>query len=165
MGARSEHWPTSQEKIKSYAKETLVEQIYEEEIQVRVLNAERTFWEKATILHQYAHLPNEKKLPLRISRHFYDFFRLLNSSIKDKAITNLPLLERVAAHKSIYFASGWANLNTARKGTLVLTPPPRILEELEKDYVLMEPMFFRKIPTWHEILETISQFEQKFNHT
>ena len=120
---------------------------------------------KATILHQYAHLPNEKKLPPRISRHFYDFFRLLNSSIKDKAVNDIPLLERVAIHKNIYFASSWANLSTARKGTLILTPPSKILEELEKDYILMGPMFFREIPAWHKIMETISQFEKEFNYT
>lgn len=163
MGARSEHWPTSQKKITSYAKEALDEKIPDDEIEIRVLNAERTFWEKATILHQYSHLPIEKKLPLRLSRHFYDFFQLLNSDIKDKALSDLSLLERVAIHKSIYFASGWANFNTARKGTLVLTPPSRILNELEKDYSLMEPMFFRAIPAWNKILETIAKFEEEFN--
>ena len=76
IGARSEHWPVSEHKIQSYVKEALKEKIHEPEIVIRVLNAERTFWEKATILHQYAHLPEDKKLPPRISRHFYDFFRL-----------------------------------------------------------------------------------------
>lgn len=163
MGARSEHWPTSREKIISYTKEALAEKIKEEDVQIRVLNAERTFWEKATILHQYAHLPNEKKLPLRISRHYYDFFRLLNSNIKNKALDDMSLLERVAIHKNIYFASGWANFSTARKGSLALIPPSRILEELEKDYTLMEPMFFREIPSWTKMLESISQFEHEFN--
>jgi hypothetical protein len=88
---------------------------------------------------------------------------LLKSRIKDKALSELSLLERVAIHKSIYFASGWANFGTARKGTLILVPPARIIEELEKDYALMEPMFFREIPEWKVILEAISQFEQKFN--
>ena len=53
MGARSEHWPVSHHKIQSYLKEALKEKIHEDEIEVRVLNAERTIWEKATILHQY----------------------------------------------------------------------------------------------------------------
>ena len=123
IGARSEHWPVSEHKIQSYAKEALKEKIHESEIWVRVLNAERTFWEKATILHQYAHLPEDKKLPPRISRHFYDFFRLLNSEIKEKALIETALLERVAIHKSIYFASSWANYGTARKETLKLFPP------------------------------------------
>jgi hypothetical protein len=163
MGARSEHWPVSEQSIRSYTKEALREKVHEDEVQVRVLNAERTFWEKATILHQYAHLPVDKKLPARISRHFYDFFRLLNSTVKEKALNNLSLLERVSIHKSIYFASGWASYGTAQKGTLRLSPPARILEELERDYTLMKAMFFREIPDWNLILKTISVFEREFN--
>lgn len=163
IGARSEHWPVSEHRIRSYAKEALKEKIHEPEIFVRVLNAERTFWEKATILHQYAHLPQDKKLPPRISRHYYDFFRLLNSEIKEKAISEAALLERVANHKSIYFASSWANYGTARKRTLKLIPSVQILKELEKDYTLMEAMFFREIPDWELILKTIDQFEKEFN--
>ena len=163
MGARSEHWPISEHKIQSYVKEALEEKVTEAEVFVRVLNAERTFWEKATILHQYAHLPDGKALPPRISRHFYDFFRLLSSPIKDKALRELSLLERVANHKSIYFASGWANYGTARKGTLKLMPLSRVLEELEEDYGLMAPMFFREIPAWELILKTINEFERQFN--
>jgi predicted nucleotidyltransferase component of viral defense system len=164
MGARSEHWPVSEHKIQSYAKEALKEKIYEPEIWIRVLNAERTFWEKATILHQYAHLPEDKKLPPRISRHFYDFFRLLNSEVKEKALGETSLLERVAAHKNIYFASSWANYGTARKGTLRLIPPTRILKELEKDYVLMGAMFFGENPDWKLILTAIEKFEKEFNN-
>ena len=163
MGARSEHWPVSHHKIQSYVKEALKEKIHEDEIIVRVLNAERTFWEKATILHQYAHLPQDKKTPARISRHLYDFFRLLNSTVKEKALSDLSLLDRVAVHKSVYFASGWASYGTARKGSLKLSPPARILEELEKDYALMAPMFFREIPRWEQILKTIEDFEREFN--
>jgi hypothetical protein len=164
IGARSEHWPVSEHKIESYVKEALKETIHEPDIVIRVLNAERTFWEKATILHQYAHLPEDKKLPPRISRHFYDFFRLINSSIKKKALEEVALLERVANHKSIYFASGWASYGTARQGTLKFFPPPQVLKELERDYVLMEAMFFREIPDWELILKTIETFEKEFNN-
>ncbi len=64
MGARSEHWPVSEHKIQSYAKEALKEKVHEDEVLVRVLNAERTFWEKATILHQYAHFTREEVNPM-----------------------------------------------------------------------------------------------------
>lgn len=164
MGARSEHWPVSEHRVQSYVKEALKENIHESEIIVRVLNAERTFWEKATILHQYAHLPEDKKLPPRISRHYYDFFRLLNSEIKKKALLEATLLERVATHKSIYFASSWASYGTARKNTLKLFPPIRILKELEKDYALMRSMLFREVPAWELILKTIEEFEKEFNY-
>lgn len=162
LGSRSEHWPVSEHMIQSYAKVALQEKIHESAIRVRVLNAERTFWEKATILHQYAHLPETKSLPQRISRHFYDFYCLLNSPIKEKALKEAALLDRVATHKSIYFASGWAHYATARRETLKLFPLERLLKELEKDYALMEPMFFREIPEWQVILKTIQEFEKEF---
>src|ERR1700722_7584023 len=83
--------------------------------------------------------------------------------IIEKALIETALLERVAIHKSIYFASSWANYGTARKKTLKLFPPPRILKELEKDYHLMEAMFFREVPDWELILKTIENFEKEFN--
>jgi hypothetical protein len=163
MGARSEHWPVSQKKIQSYVKEALKEKVQEDAVWIKVLNVERTFWEKATILHQYAHFPEGRKLPTRISRHLYDFFCLLNSEARNKALADLPLLERVAAHKSVYFASGWANYGKARKGSLRLVPPVRIMKELEKDYDLMATMFFREQPEWKVILKVIGDFEKEFN--
>jgi predicted nucleotidyltransferase component of viral defense system len=164
MGARSEHWPVSDHKIQSFAKKALQEKLTEAEVIIRVLNAERTFWEKATLLHQYAHLPDEKPLPPRLSRHLYDFFQLLNSTIKEKALADLKLLDRVADHKSIYFASGWANYETARKGTLKLSPLGRVLADLEKDYEEMKAMFYgTPRPDWKLILKTIEEFEREFN--
>ncbi|MCX6124252.1 MAG: nucleotidyl transferase AbiEii/AbiGii toxin family protein, partial [Proteobacteria bacterium] len=119
--------------------------------------------EKAKILHQYAHLPEDKALPARISRHHYDFFCLLNSKVKDKAISDQNLLERVAVHKSIYFASAWASYETARKGSLKLSPPQRIVAELKRDFGFMKDMFFGPFPEWSDVLSRIEKFEADFN--
>lgn len=163
LGARSEHWPVSEHKIQSYTKNALKEKVTEQEVWVKVLDAKRTFWEKATILHQYAHLPQDKKLPARISRHYYDFFCLLNSDVKGDALADQTLLDRVAVHKSIYFASAWANYCAARKGSLVLSPPTILLDELERDFNLMKDMFFGSFPEWRDVLHVIREFEAKFN--
>jgi len=163
MGARSEHWPVSNHVIQSYAKQALEEKVTEPEVNVRVLNIERTFWEKATILHQYAHLPENKALPPQISRHFYDFSCLLSSESKNKFSEDHKLLERVAAHKKVYFASSWANYETACKGTLKLFPPERVRVALEEDFRQMQQMFFGEIPEWKLILKSIEDFEMEFN--
>jgi Nucleotidyl transferase AbiEii toxin, Type IV TA system len=163
LGARSDHWPVSQHKIQSYAKNLLKDKVSEPEIWVQVLNAKRTFWEKATILHQYAHLPAQKKLPPRISRHYYDFFCLLNSNIKAEAISESTLLDRVVEHKSIYFASAWANYGLAQKGNIRLSPPFSLQGDLEKDFNMMKDMFFGLIPKWSKIVNTIKEFEMEFN--
>ena len=163
LGARSEHWPVNDHKIQSYIKMALKDKIAEPEVVVKALNAERTFWEKATILHQYANQPEDKALPARISRHYYDFFCLLNSNVKDQAVAKQELVERVAVHKSIYFASAWANYETARKGSLKLSPPQRIVAELKRDFGLMKDMFFGPVPDWNDVLNAIEKFEADFN--
>lgn len=164
MGARAEHWPVSQQLIQSYAKQALSDRVTEHEILIKVLEAKRTFWEKATILHQYSHLPQDKKIPARISRHYYDFFCLLNSSIKEDALQDSDLLNRVATHKGIYFSSGWANYGSAKQGSLKLLPQPIHIDRLEKDYGEMKEMFFGKIPDWSDILALIGKFELEFNN-
>lgn len=164
IGARSEHWPVSTQYVNSYLKEALQDNIEEEPIQLKVLNVERTFWEKATILHMYANYPQDKNPPLRQSRHYYDFMCLLRSSYADRAAEGVDLLIRVADHKSIYFRAAWANYATARKGTLQLLPNSRILQAMEADYQQMSLMFYKSPPSWTEIVEEIARFENNFNN-
>jgi hypothetical protein len=164
FGARSEHWPVGQQKIQSYLKSALPDLIDENEIEIKVLNIERTFREKATILHMYAHFPDGKSVPVRQSRHYYDFYCLLESKFKNESEKLIDLLIRVAEHKSIYFRAGWASYETAKKGTLKLLPPQRILLEMEDDYEKMSEMFFNEQPSWTQIIEAIGDFEKEFNN-
>ncbi len=163
LGARAEHWPVSYKSIQSYAKELVNEQVEEPAVTVKVLNVERTFWEKATILHQYANIPPGKRLPLRLSRHYYDFYRLLNSSAKSAGLANQDLLEKVAKHKEVYFPSTWAKYPFAKKGSLKLAPPDSISDELGRDYQAMREMFFEDPAAWSEVVEGIKLFEREFN--
>src|SRR5690554_2080096 len=68
LGARSDHWPVSMQKIAPYVAEILPAPLNQMGTEIRVLNIERTFWEKATILHKYAHYPENKTVPERQSR-------------------------------------------------------------------------------------------------
>ena len=162
MGARSDHYPKNQNTIQSYVKEVFPDKVTENPVIVQVLSAERTFWEKATILHQYAHLP-DGKLVEKISRHYYDFYCLLKSEIKEKASKDYDLLGKVVTHKKIYFSSGWANYDAAKKGTLKLIPSESIQKALKEDYAKMKQMIFGKAPDFQTILEAIKEFEDEFN--
>jgi predicted nucleotidyltransferase component of viral defense system len=163
IGARSDHWPTSMKKVVSYAAEKFSGLGDQNEVLIRVLNKERTFWEKATILHKYAHFPIDKNIPARQSRHYYDFYKLLHSDAKQMAISNLELLEKVVIHKSLYFRSAWASYANAKKGSLKLIPDEKILKTMGVDYLAMKEMFFDEIPNWDEIVEAIHLFESDFN--
>jgi predicted nucleotidyltransferase component of viral defense system len=137
LGARSEHWPSEEAEIRSFAAEDFPSAFHSPTGRVKVVSVERTFWEKATILHSWYHAGPDRPLRDRQSRHYYDVFRLFQSQLGHNAVNDLELLQSVARHKSLFFASAWARYDQAVPGTLRLVPPDFRLAELERDYSFM----------------------------
>jgi len=163
FGAKSDLWPTEESRIASYAAEHFPNMFEEPDCGVIALSAERTFWEKATILHQVAHWPEDKPLLPRYSRHYYDLAMLADSYFCKSALENLLLLNRVVEHKTVYFRCGWASYQTAKPGTFKIIPSDKTVAELKKDYTLMEPMIFENIPTFDDIMDTLAGLEARIN--
>ena len=163
LGARSDHWPTELKTITPYLAEAFPDVIDDSLVSVKCLKAERTFWEKATILHYMFHMPTDKATPIRMSRHYYDLFQMLNSPVKGRAMSDLKLLDRVAHHKSVFFKTGWARYHEAKPGTMRLVPSEARLKDLEADFRRMEEMFFDKPASFESIIEKIAFFESEFN--
>ncbi len=64
--------PHEERLISCYAAKAFPQVFARRECLVRVIRAERTFREKATILHHEAHRPEGSPQPPRYSRHYYD---------------------------------------------------------------------------------------------
>ncbi len=163
LGARSDHWPVQQAAVSPYLHEVLPDALHEPNFEVRALAAERTFWEKATILHTLYHWPEAKTFPVRMSRHYYDVYMLLASSIGSIAAEDEAMLIRVAEHKAIFFRSASARYEEARRGTLRLSPPDHRQDDLRADFAAMSSMFFDPAPPLDAILAAILAFEKRFN--
>jgi predicted nucleotidyltransferase component of viral defense system len=130
---------------------------------LRVVTAERSFWEKATILHQEYHRPNSKPMPGRYSRHYYDVFKMAQSSIGDSALEQIDLLPRVVEFKERFYKALWSNLCDACPGSFRLLPPPMRIPDLARDYQSMSPMFFHEEPQFDAILESLQKLEMRIN--
>ena len=130
---------------------------------VVALEFERTFWEKATILHAEYHRPPTQPMRDRFARHYADFAALWIHRDGKPAATRLDLLERVRTHKSRFFTSGWAHYDTAAAGTLRLVPPDARVSELRRDYAAMEPMFLSAPPDLDAVLATLGEAEVMIN--
>jgi hypothetical protein len=152
LGARSDHWPSDQVRIAPYVAEQFPAAFETTDFVVKVLAAERTFLEKATLLHAEYHRPPNKEIPLRLSRHYYDTSRLILSGISEKATARSGLLQRVVEHKKVFFPSGWAHYDEAIQGSLRLTPHPGRIRQLEEDYDKMWEMFFAEQPVFADVL-------------
>lgn len=133
--------------------------------EVVALELERTFWEKATILHVEFHRPADKPMKDRHARHYADFAALWRHGPAHSARARLDLLERVRLHKSRFFASGWANYAAAVPGTLRLTPPPDRIDALQADYEAMQQMFIGEHLPFEDVLATLKEAESTLNQT
>lgn len=163
MGARSDDWPAVEAEITPYAAEDFPGIFTKPKCTVRTLSAERTFWEKATLLHAQCHRPEAKPSAERHSRHYYDLYCLSRHELGRQALTRGDLLERVVKHKSFFFASSWANYATAKPGTLRLVPDAERLTALGADYNLMQAMMFGASPKWSDIVKELKQLEARIN--
>ena len=164
FGARGDPWPTEKRQIEPYAATEFPAFFEEPSCTVEVLALRRTFWEKATALHAEHHREADSPTPSYFSRHYYDLATLADTDGGKEAMTDGSLLEQVAHHKSIYFRSAWANYDTARIGTLRISPHPDRIADLRIDYRKMAPMMFdNPPPAFDEILTKIAALEQKIN--
>lgn len=124
---------------------------------------ERTFWEKITILHQEANRPEEKPMPQRYSRHYYDVYRLGQSHVIDAALSDIDLLTKVVNFKEKFYRTPWSKLTDAKPGTLRITPQEARLTSLKTDYESMQPMIFGTAPSFDDIIGYLGELEEKIN--
>ena len=163
MGARADHWPSETKTITPYVAEQFPQGFKAGSCALKVLSAERTFWEKATILHAEFHRPAEKSMPERFSRHYCDFHELIRKGVAKTATTKPDLLARVAQHKSLFFKTSWARYGEATKGSLRIAPPEPRVKALRDDYAKMQQMFFGEPPEFDAMIGVLEQWESQFN--
>jgi hypothetical protein len=163
LGARSDHWPAQPGTVVPFAAEDYPHLFKDPSCKVKVLATERTFWEKATLLHKWYHATPDKRFPDRQSRHYYDLYKLAQSPVREKALGQPSLLNSVAEHKRVFFAQGWAKYELAKPGTLKLVPSDERIRELERDYAAMQQMMFGTTPSLDTILESLKELESQIN--
>jgi hypothetical protein len=164
FGARGDPWPMERREIQPYAAEEFPDFFELPICAVNVLALRRTFWEKATLLHAEHHRPTDLSTPRYLSRHYYDLATLAGGEGGKAAMQDVNLLIQVADHKSVFFRSAWAHYETARPGTLRLTPNPDRQANLRGDYREMAPMMFDDpAPSFEHIMKRIEELERSIN--
>ncbi len=163
IGPLAEWMPNEKHNVISYAAEVFPQLFEQSSCEVPTILAERTFWEKATILHHEANRPEGSLQPQRYSRHYYDLAMMAESSIKSRALERLDLLGHVVAFKKRFYPRGWADYDAAKPGTLKLLPSKEIEKVLRQDYRDMRSMIYGDYPDFDVILETLKNLEDEIN--
>lgn len=170
FGARSDHEPAVDRPLTPIAARARPGALSDAIVMVRVLAPERTFWEKATILHMWFHADPSRMSGggssdqfRRQSRHYYDLALLADHDIGGRALADLSMLQTVANHKAVFFRSARANYDSARPGTLRLVPREDQMDSLRRDYTIMREMFATEPPSFDQVIETLRRLESRIN--
>lgn len=156
--------PSATHVIRPYAFDVVPEVFENPGCEVVAIAAERTFWEKATILHQEAH--RKALIPQRHSRHYYDLYKLAVSSVRVSALADPKLLQDVVAFKQRFYPSAWARYDLAVPGSFKLLPTtPSHVDALGRDYKDMQVMLFGDPPAFQDILAELGNLEAEINAT
>lgn len=153
--------PSERQTMRPYAAESFPKVFDNPDCGVVTTTAERSFWEKATILHQQAH--RKAPMPSRYSRHYYDLYKLAESSVRKTALADLELLEAVASFKRRFYPSSWAAYETPRAGSLKLVPNEKHLPDLARDFRAMRMMIFGEVPPFDHMMKSLQELERQIN--
>ena len=145
-------------------------------INVPTIQATRTFWDKATILHREYYRPATKKetetgvekpnhTPERYSRHYHDLYKMGHSAIKNEALKDHALLQEVIDYKNQFYPCGWGHtFDECATGGIHLLPNDNNYELLKQDYISMRNMIYGDVPRWEEIMDYLAELEKEINN-
>jgi len=130
---------------------------------VVALEIERTFWEKATILHAESHRPEDKPTPDRFSRHYADTVALAMHPDGKRAIHLDEMRIRVVDWKSRFFGSSWARYDLAVPGSFRLVPSGVRVDALRQDYQEMRDMYLVEPLTFEDVVDHLVDLQAEIN--
>ena len=163
FGSLTDQQPVGRHPIRPWVADVLPDAFTDWRCEVVALEVERSFWEKATILHTEYHRPAEKPTPDRFSRHYADTAALAKHPAASKAIDHHDLRSRVVVWKSQFFGSSWASYDKAKPGTFRLVPPAERLAALRRDYQAMRDMYLSEPASFDDIIAILAELESRIN--
>ena len=164
MGTLTDQQPTGRYPIAPMVASVFVPLFSDWQCEVVALELQRTFWEKATILHAEYHRPHASPTPDRYARHYFDMVRLLAHADAAQFLADKAQCERVVDWKSRVFARGWARYDLACHGSFRLVPPRARQADLARDYATMRPMFMTEPPSFDVLLRELGNAENAINN-
>lgn len=130
---------------------------------VTTVAAQRTLWDKIIILHGLKQWFERRCVVRqegqRITRHYYDVYRLLEHADGQAAVKDRELGRDCARHARMFFNRPDLNLDAAVDGNFTPAPSEAMLTALERDYINMRGMIFGAVPEFADIVARIRMLE------
>jgi len=157
LSGRADDWPQQERPITPYVAEAFPDLGTWAPIMIACVEPARTFWEKASLLHELYTRPDKREIAARHARHLYDLVRLWDHVADEPGL--MELFTQVKAHRRAFFSYGWVDYEALGTADLVLVPPTDQLAAWRADYQAMGPMFSGDPPAFDATIESIKAIQ------
>ena len=132
---------------------------------IPVVLPERTFLEKAFLLHEEFQKPGEKMRTERLSRHLYDLEKLMDTEHGWKALANVELYKSIIDHRKVYFPIGGIDYNNHFPDKIDFIPGAANRKEWEADYNKMrESMVIGASLKFNTLIDRLNILKERFRN-
>ena len=166
IGGRSMKEPLQKVEIQSFIDKHFSQATFSEKsFEINVVVPERTFLEKVCLLHEEFFKPSESIRVERMSRHLYDLARMMDTPVVENALQNKDLFQSIVKHRRMFIAMKDFDYETLSSATLNIIPPKSVIAKWEDDYNKMQTMIYGKSLSFNDIIDKITQLNEKIKET
>jgi hypothetical protein len=165
VSIRSKLEPHTKSNVQSILNEVYPNPIYAETpFEVQAVDAQKTFLEKAFLLHEEFKKSNPGKIRTeRMSRHFYDLEKMMDTTAGNNALADGKLYLAVIAHRECYNTMKGLDYATLAPAGINFMPPADIIDAYKRDYELMrEQMIYGDSLTATQLFNRIDELVKRF---
>lgn len=131
--------PVEERQIRSLICESFPEEDTDAVCRIKTVVPTRTFLEKIFLLAE--EFQKEKPRSMRMSRHFYDLERLMDSDFGKSALADRTLYDAIIEHRKAYYALKDVDYSLHHPNTINILPPESVLDDWRQDYSNMQRYF------------------------
>ena len=130
---------------------------------INTVSPERTFLEKAFLLNE--EFQKAKPRTRRMSRHYYDLEKLMDTEFGKKALANHDLYNNIIEHRQKFYNLHYVNYEKNRSANICFYPPQELIEVFRADYANMTTAFiFKDALAFDNLMKRIAELQERFHN-
>jgi len=163
IGARSLIEPSENIQLRSIIADYFPEAKYSDEFFiVPTVIPQRTFLEKAFLLHEEFQKQQENIRVDRMTRHIYDLEKLMDTNYAIEALNDRGLYNTIVEHRRTLTAMKEVDYSTHAPETINFVPPDPVMNLWRADYEKMKNMIYGKYLPFDELIDRIKELNERF---
>lgn len=168
VSVRSKLEPYTPMPIQSLLYEYFPNAVYAEiPFSVLAVEPHKTFLEKAFLLHEQFHRDESVVIKTeRMSRHYHDLARMMDTEVGQKALTDKTLYLAIVKHRRFYNKMRGIDYDLLHTPHINFYPPEDMLAGYQADYrTMLENMIYGEAPDEKQLFILIKELNQRFRET